>query len=167
MTERGWTVLEQGPDWLLCGWRDQLIGYWTGPVNHHGMKATAVHVSASAQKHPSKRCAYVCVLLDGFHLPSSESRGEMVKLAPKLEGKLHGFGVVVGGKGFKGAAIRGFITSVAQLARVEFPVPTFESMTQADAWFRPRVTKQDRWGAAGELEAVDAEIRAAHFASPR
>ena len=164
MGER-WAVLEHGSDWLLTEWRGHLLGYWTGAVNHHGMRATSLHLAQWSQKQPSKRCAYLCFLLDGFHLPDGESRGEMIKLAPKLEGKLHGFGIVVAGKGFKGAAIRGFITSVAQLSRVEFPLPTFENLAQAEAWFRPRVAAaQGSWGPPGELDAVDAEIRAAHFA---
>ena len=42
------------------------------------------HVTAFAQRHQSKRCAYVCILLDGFHLPDGESRSKMLELGPKL-----------------------------------------------------------------------------------
>jgi hypothetical protein len=145
---------------LLVEWRHHLLGYWTGPSSPAMAVAVEQAVLKLAPLQRSGRCMYIANMLDGFNLPDAATRSAMIKVGPKLENKLHGFGLVIEGKGFRAAALRAFITGIAQLSGVRYPVPTFENIAAAEAWFAPRVqAAQDEWSAA-ELAIIDAELRA-------
>ncbi len=161
MEKRAMNIIEKAESHLLIDWNDHLLAYWTGNPNPKAIASVVRAVVLLSARHPSGKCAHVCTLLDGFHLPDGPTRKEILDAGPKMDNKIHGFGVIIPGKGFGAAALRGFVTTITQLTRSKFPVPTFENAELLDGWFRSRVEK---WSAPGELARVDAEIRRTHYA---
>lgn len=137
-------------------WRGHLLVLWYGETSLEAALMVARSLLNAARARP-KHTAYIAVLSDSLRLPSAEVREVWVQLRKQIGGDLNSITVIVEGRGFSAAGVRGMVTGIGMASRAPYPMRAFPTIEEAASWAKLRVESAGgSLGAPFELaEALD------------
>lgn len=131
-------VLDLEPERFSFGiYRNLLVAVWTAQVNGHAVERLAAVIRKVARDNPLGFSA-IHLAVEGMPMPDGDARTGMRQLLAEHASTLACLGVVVGGDGFWGSALRAIVTSIWQGTARGFEFRICGSASEVVDWLPPR-----------------------------
>jgi len=147
------SAIDAGPDlicrdknYLLATWRRLVIVVWKGDTTLESVKRVGEVIHSSARRLGPVGLFIVTDVT--APLPPAVVRKTAASIL--ATGPIAYFCVTFEGNGFRAAAVRGVVTSIAMLASMAFPHRAFSKINEAGAW----VSEQTRHDGAMRIHPI-------------
>lgn len=158
MTETPKIVYEDAAQ-LLVTWQNVIISVLGhSPMTVAGVKAQVAATAAHGRACGPKRLLEIVLFDRNAPVPNAEVRAVLDSGAPLVGQYYLALASIFEGSGFRGAIVRGVLTSLSLLARTEFPQRVFSSTAECVEWCSPLLTRA-KTPCVSELAEAIAHVR--------